>query len=34
VDVWKRPVTGTESLVSIERARDVIGFEPAFHYQQ
>jgi hypothetical protein len=30
VTVWKRPVKGTETLVSIERARDLIGFEPAY----
>jgi nucleoside-diphosphate-sugar epimerase len=29
---WKRPVTGTESLVSIEHARALIGFEPAYPF--
>ena len=32
VQTWKRPVKGTESLVSIERARALIGFEPAFPF--
>ncbi|MBK8136760.1 MAG: NAD(P)-dependent oxidoreductase [Chloroflexi bacterium] len=27
---WKRPLTGSESLVSIERARNIIGFEPRY----
>ena len=29
VTEWKRPVRGSESLVSIDRARQVLGFEPA-----
>lgn len=28
VTVWKQPIEGTETLVSIDRARDLIGFEP------
>ncbi|MFN2285834.1 MAG: NAD-dependent epimerase/dehydratase family protein [Anaerolineae bacterium] len=28
VTTWKRPVPGSEALVSYERARDLIGFEP------
>ncbi|MGC9346532.1 MAG: NAD-dependent epimerase/dehydratase family protein [Anaerolineae bacterium] len=32
VKVWKRPVKGTEALVSIGKARNLIGFEPAFPY--
>lgn len=27
---WKRPLTGTESLVSIEKAKDLIGFVPEY----
>lgn len=30
VTTWKRPVQGTESLVSIEKARQLIGFEPEY----
>lgn len=30
VTAWKRPVVGTESLVSIERARKLLGYEPEF----
>jgi hypothetical protein len=30
VTTWKRPVEGAESLVSIDRARELIGFEPEF----
>lgn len=33
VTTWKDPVTGTNSLVSIDRARALIDFEPHFHYQ-
>jgi nucleoside-diphosphate-sugar epimerase len=33
VTIWKQPVAGTETLVSIEKARDLIGFEPAFPYE-
>ena len=32
VTTWKRPVEGTEALVSIERARALIGFEPRYPY--
>jgi len=28
VKTWKRPIKGTESLVSIDKARTLIGFEP------
>ena len=34
VTTWKRPVSGTESLVSINRARELIGFEVMYHYGQ
>ena len=27
---WKRPIKGTDSLVSIEQARELIGFEPEY----
>ena len=30
VEQWKRPVSGCESLVSIERAQALIGFEPEY----
>lgn len=30
VKTWVRPVAGTESLVSIERARKLLGYEPEF----
>ena len=30
VKTWKRPVAGTESLVSIERARKLLGYEPEY----
>lgn len=32
VTTWKRPVEGTETLVSIKRARALIGFEPQYPY--
>jgi nucleoside-diphosphate-sugar epimerase len=32
VTTWKRPVEGTESLVSIDAARALLGFEPAFPF--
>jgi len=34
VTEWKRSVEGTESLVSIEAARSLIGFEPAFPFRK
>jgi len=34
VTTWKRAVHGTESLVSIDRARALIGFEPQHSIQQ
>jgi nucleoside-diphosphate-sugar epimerase len=30
VTAWTRPVRGTETLVSIDKARELIGFEPAY----
>ncbi len=33
VTEWHAPVEGTESLVSIDAARDLIGFEPAFPFK-
>jgi nucleoside-diphosphate-sugar epimerase len=30
VQTWKRPVEGSESLVSIDKARTLIGFEPEY----
>jgi nucleoside-diphosphate-sugar epimerase len=33
VTEWKSPVEGTESLVSIDAARALIGFEPAYPFQ-
>lgn len=30
VNEWRQTVTGSESLVSIQRARDLIGFEPQY----
>ena len=30
VKTWKRPVVGTETLVSIDKARELLGFEPAY----
>ncbi|MGC9522160.1 MAG: NAD-dependent epimerase/dehydratase family protein [Anaerolineae bacterium] len=30
VKIWRRPVEGTESLVSIKRACELVGFEPRF----
>lgn len=33
VTTWKKPVHGTEALVSNERVRALIGFEPAFPFQ-
>ncbi|HET6485851.1 MAG TPA: hypothetical protein VFH83_05500, partial [Spirochaetia bacterium] len=30
VTTWKRPVEGTETLVSIERARSLLGYEPRY----
>ena len=33
VTEWKRDVQRTESLVSIERARDLIGFEPQYPFK-
>ena len=32
VKARKRPLKGTETLVSIDRARDVIGFEPEYSF--
>lgn len=32
VTTWKREVEGTESLVSIGRAQELLGFEPAFPF--
>jgi nucleoside-diphosphate-sugar epimerase len=32
VKAFRRPLSGMESLVSIERARQVLGFEPAFSF--
>ncbi|MGC9469858.1 MAG: NAD-dependent epimerase/dehydratase family protein [Anaerolineae bacterium] len=32
VTAWKQPVTGSESLVSIARVQELIGFEPAFPF--
>lgn len=33
VTSWKRPVTGVEALVSIDRARELIGFEVMYPYR-
>ena len=33
VTTWKRPVSGTETLVSINRIRELIGFEVQFPYR-
>jgi nucleoside-diphosphate-sugar epimerase len=33
VTTWKRPIEGTASLVSIERAQELIGFEPRHHFR-
>ncbi|HLA45170.1 MAG TPA: NAD(P)-dependent oxidoreductase, partial [Aggregatilineales bacterium] len=33
VTEWKQNVTGSESLVSIQRARELIGFEPVYSMQ-
>jgi nucleoside-diphosphate-sugar epimerase len=30
VSQWKKPVSGAESLVSIDKARQIIGFEPSY----
>jgi hypothetical protein len=30
---WKRPLSGTETLVSINRVRELIGFEVKYHYR-
>ena len=30
VTTWKRPVQGTETLVSIDKARELLGFEPEY----
>lgn len=30
VKTWKRPIQGSESLVSIEKARQLLGFEPEY----
>ena len=30
VTMWKRPVQGTETLVSIDKARELLGFEPEY----
>lgn len=30
VTTWKRPVTGTETLVSIDKVRKLLGFEPEY----
>lgn len=32
VTEWRRPIAGTESLVSIEKARVLLGFEPAYPF--
>jgi nucleoside-diphosphate-sugar epimerase len=34
VTTWKHPVEGTETLVSIGRAKSLIGFEPHYPYPQ
>ena len=34
VTTWKRPVSGAETLVSINRARELIDFEVMYHYGQ
>ena len=33
ITTWKAPTKGTESLISIEKARELIGFEPKYPYQ-
>ncbi len=33
VTTWKKPVTGTQSLVSIEKIRELIGFEPVYPFK-
>ncbi len=32
VEMWKKPLVGNETLVSYERAKDLIGFEPEFTF--
>jgi nucleoside-diphosphate-sugar epimerase len=32
VKIWRRPVEGTETLVSIKRACELVGFEPRFPF--
>jgi nucleoside-diphosphate-sugar epimerase len=32
--VWKRPVAGTDCLVSIDKARELIGFEPEYSMER
>ena len=34
VKTWKRPVEGTEALISIDKARELIGFEPEHSVSQ
>ena len=34
VTTWKRPVSGTETLVNIDRVRELIGFDVRCHYRQ
>lgn len=34
VTTWTRPVAGTETLISIDKARDLIGFEPEYSIGQ
>jgi len=34
VTMWKKPLVGEETLVSIEKARKLIGFEPQYPFDK